>query len=75
MKFLSAPDVPSLAVAANATTPVPDGGAGSIIWSTTAVSLLVWDGSKWAAIGSGGGGAATFDWGKSLAARSGFVAL
>lgn len=75
MKFLSAPDMPALAVAADAVTPVPDGGAGSMIWSTTALSLLVWDGAKWAAIGTGGGGAATFDWGKSMAARSAFVAL
>lgn len=41
---------PSLAVAVGATTPNP-GVSGALIWSTTASAPLVWDGSKWAAIG------------------------
>jgi hypothetical protein len=44
-----------LAVATGATTPVPSGGAGSLIWSTTASTPLVWDGTHWVRCYSGGG--------------------
>lgn len=44
---------PQLAIAAGASTPNP-GIAGVQIWSTTANSILVWDGDSWEAVGSGG---------------------
>ncbi len=36
-----------VAVAVNATTPVPENGVGAIIWSTTASDVLKWTGTKW----------------------------
>ena len=45
----------TLAVAVGATTPVPSGGAGSLIWSSTASAPLVWNGSQWAACATGSG--------------------
>lgn len=46
----------SLAVASGATTPVPAAGVGTIIWSTTTTSLLVWNGTAWVATAAGGSG-------------------
>ena len=44
-KNLVAQGVPSLAIAAGATTPVPAiEGLGSIAWSTTLLSLIAWTG-------------------------------
>lgn len=54
MKDLSFRGVPSLAIAANATTPTAP--LGSLVWSTTVGKLLVWDGSKWAEVSAAGGG-------------------
>jgi len=45
----------ALAVASGATTPVPSGGAGSLIWSTTTGGPLVWTGSQWTGVGTGAG--------------------
>lgn len=54
MKSLSPVGLPALAVALNATSPDP--GYRSVIWSTTTGGPLFWDGSKWAAVASSGGG-------------------
>ena len=44
-KSLVAQGVPSLAIASGATTPVPTiEGLGSIVWSTTLLSLVAWTG-------------------------------
>lgn len=47
MKFLNPVTLIALAVAAGATTPVPSGGIGSAIWSTTTNGPLYWSGSAW----------------------------
>lgn len=51
MKSLNFDAPLALAVAENATTPVPT-GAGVSIWSTTASKLLTWNGTAW--VGSSG---------------------
>ncbi len=57
MRALAPHTLASLPVASGATTPVPTGGAGSLIWSTTTNSTLAWDGSQWTEVaGAGGGG-------------------
>lgn len=45
----------TLAVASGATTPVPTGGAGSLIWSSTTGAPLVRNGSQWTACATGSG--------------------
>lgn len=52
---LSFKGLPQLAIAAGTSAPNP-GIAGVQIWSTTANSILVWDGDSWETVGSGGGG-------------------
>lgn len=47
MKQLGPLTLSSQAVASGATTPVPGGGAGSMIWSSTTTSVLIWNGSSW----------------------------
>ncbi len=37
----------NMAVAIDAATPVPEGGQGSLVWSTTVKQVLKWDGAKW----------------------------
>lgn len=39
----------AIAIALDATTPVPNLGAGAMVWSTTANQLLRWDGTAWRA--------------------------
>lgn len=56
MRSVSPQTLVSLAVASGATIPVPSDGAGAMIWSSTTNSVLVWNGSQWSAIGSGGSG-------------------
>ena len=41
---------PSLAIANNATTPVPPAGVGALAWSTTTATLVRWSGTNWQAI-------------------------
>jgi len=55
MKALNPFSLIALAVAVGATTPVPSGGAGSAIWSTTTGSPLIWDGVRWTPFGRGAG--------------------
>jgi hypothetical protein len=50
MKFSAPLGLPQLAVAENATTPVPVNGAGSCVYSTVTGRAMVWDGAKWASI-------------------------
>ena len=46
MKELTVKGLPQLAIAANATTPVPADGPGWA-WSTTLSRPVYWDGSNW----------------------------
>lgn len=56
MRVLAPHTLATLSVASGATTPVPADGAGSMIWSSTTGSVLVWNGSQWVGVGGGGGG-------------------
>ena len=47
MKFGSAIGLPALAIAEGASMPVPVNGAGSLVFSTSAVRLMVWTGLVW----------------------------
>lgn len=56
MQSLNPFSFPSYAIASGASTPVPSEGTGSVVWSTTTASLLVWNGSSWGALAASGGG-------------------
>lgn len=47
MDNLSFPKLPNAAIAVGATAPLPSGGAGSYVWSTTLSEPLWFDGAAW----------------------------
>ena len=50
MKLVAAPTFPALALADGQTTGAPVNGAGTVMWSSSILALMQWNGTAWKAL-------------------------